>query len=187
MKKRYRIRKFSPLWFAIAVAIAVAVIAMMGLAFIPEEEEEPQLPQAEELTAEDAAAELPEEPDEVYFPLTDLQRDLVERVVAAEGRGECIEAQMAIAQTIRDRAITRGQTVDEVCSAPNQFAIPYMGDISEKTKDAVRFVFDDGDSVFEENVTHFYAWQLIDPPYWTESFTFLGEIGGTRFYGEKVK
>ena len=126
------------------------------------------------------------EPEEVepYFPLTDEERELVERVVAAEARGEKIETQMAVAQTIMDRCTTRGQTVTQVCTAPYQFADPYQGDISEKTQDAVRFVFDDGAKVFDK-VTHFYASHLIDPPYWTESKDFKGELNGVRFYADK--
>ena len=121
---------------------------------------------------------------EPYYPLTEDERDLVERVVAAEARGEKIETQMAVAQTILNRAETRGQTVTEVCTAAYQFAKPYQGEVSEKTQDAVRFVFDDGAKVFDK-VTHFYAHKLIDPPYWTESKEFKGEIGGVRFYADK--
>ena len=120
---------------------------------------------------------------EPYYPLTEDERDLVERVVAAEARGEKIETQMAVAQTILNRAETRGQTVTEVCTAAYQFAKPYHGEVSEKTQDAVRFVFDDGAKVFDK-VTHFYA-TWIDPPYWTESKEFKGEIGGVRFYADK--
>lgn len=126
------------------------------------------------------------EPEEVepYFPLTDEERELVERVVAAEARGEKIECQMAVAQTILDRVVTREQSITEVCAAPYQFADPYMGEISEKTQDAVRFVFDDGAKVFDK-VTHFYASHLIDPPYWTESKEFKGEINGVSFYADR--
>ena len=126
------------------------------------------------------------EPEEVepYYTLTAEERELVERVVAAEARGEKIETQMAVAQTILNRAETRGQTVTEVCTAAYQFAKPYQGEVSEKTQDAVRFVFDDGAKVFDK-VTHFYAHKLIDPPYWTESKEFKGEIGGVRFYADK--
>ena len=127
-----------------------------------------------------------EEPEEVepYFTLTDEERELVERVVAAEARGESIECQMAVAQTILDRAVSRGQSITEVCTAPYQFADPYQGDISEKTQDAVSLVFDNGAKVFDK-VTHFYASLLIDPPYWTESKEFKGEINGVRFYADR--
>lgn len=126
------------------------------------------------------------EPEEVepYFPLTAEERELVERVVAAEARGESIECQMAVAQTILDRAVSREQSITEVCTAPYQFADPYQGDISEKTQDAVFLVFDNGAKVFDK-VTHFYAHKFIDPPYWTESKEFKGEIGGVRFYADK--
>ena len=121
------------------------------------------------------------------YALSDEERDLVERVVAAEARGESIECQMAVAQTIKDRCLTRGQTVTEVCTAPYQFATPYQGEVSEKVQDAVRFTFDDGDSVLDFPTTHFYAWKLIDPPYWTADKDFRGQINGTRFYGDKEK
>ena len=126
------------------------------------------------------------EPEEVepYFTLSAEERELVERVVAAEARGEKIEVQMAVAQTIMDRCTSRGQTVTEVCTAPYQFADPYQGEVSEKTQDAVFLVFDNGAKVFDK-VTHFYAHKLIDPPYWTESKEFKGEIGGVRFYADK--
>lgn len=126
------------------------------------------------------------EPEEVepYFALTAEERELVERVVAAEARGEEIECQMAVAQTILDRAVSREQSITKVCTAPYQFADPYQGEVSEKTQDAVFLVFDNGVKVFDK-VTHFYAHKLIGPPYWTESKEFKGEIGGVRFYADK--
>ena len=126
------------------------------------------------------------EPEEVepYFALTTEERELVERVVAAEARGESIECQMAVAQTILDRAVSREQSITKVCTAPYQFADPYQGEVSEKTQDAVFLVFDNGAKVFDK-VTHFYAHKLIDPPYWAESKEFKGEIGGVRFYADK--
>lgn len=126
----------------------------------------------------------PEVIEEVYWLLTDEERDLVERVVAAEARGESIEGQMAVAQTIMDRCTTRNQSITEVCTAPAQFAEPYGGEISEKTQDAVSFVFDKGEMVFEL-VTHFYAWEEIELPYWTADKEFVGEIGGHRFYADR--
>ena len=126
------------------------------------------------------------EPEEVepYFLLTAEERELVERVVAAEARGESIECQMAVAQTILDRVVSREQSITEVCTAKYQFASPYQGEVSEKTQDAVFLVFDNGAKVFDK-VTHFYASHLIDPPYWTESKEFKGEINSVRFYADK--
>jgi hypothetical protein len=123
--------------------------------------------------------------DTAVFRLTDYERDLVERIVASEARGESLECQMAVAQTIKDRCYTREQTIVEVCLAPYQFAAPYEGEVSDMVKDAVRFTFDDGESVLEYPTTHFYAWKLIEPPYWTADKEFRGQIDGTRFYGDK--
>ena len=64
------------------------------------------------------------------------------------------------------------------------FGVYLIHDLSEKTQDAVFLVFDNGAKVFDK-VTHFYASHLIDPPYWTESKEFKGEIGGVRFYADK--
>lgn len=161
--------------------LSLVAVILLALIFstLPTGEAEVYIEPTEVIIPTDA------EPEDVepYFPLTDEERDLVERVVAAEARGEKIETQMAVAQTIMDRCTTRGQTITQVCTAPYQFAAPYQGEISEKTQDAVRFVFDDGAKVFDK-VTHFYA-TWIDPPYWTESKEFKGEINGVRFYADK--
>lgn len=161
----------------------LSIVSVILLCFIlfasPASEAEVYTEPTEMVIPTDAEPEIVE----LYYPLTEDERDLVERVVAAEARGEKIETQMAVAQTILNRAETRGQTVTEVCTAAYQFAKPYQGEVSEKTQDAVRFVFDDGAKVFDK-VTHFYA-TWIDPPYWTESKEFKGEIGGVRFYADK--
>lgn len=177
--KRYRIRKYSPLWFAKALSPLMIMLLLVGCMSAFGTEEAGELP-------EPTPIELPEvtEPvvlDEIYWPLTAEERDLVERVVAAEARGESIEGQMAVAQVIMDRAATRNQSITKVCTAPAQFAEPYQGEISEKTKDAVSFVFDKGEKVFEQ-ATHFYAWELIDAPYWTKDKEFVGRIEGHDFY-----
>ena len=162
----------------------LAIVAAIMLCFIlfpsPVGEAEIYIEPTEVVMPTDA------EPEEVepYFTLTAEERELVERVVAAEARGESIECQMAVAQTIIDRAVSREQSITEVCTAPYQFADPYQGEVSEKTQDAVFLVFDNGAKVFDK-VTHFYASRLIDPPYWAESKEFKGEINGVRFYADK--
>lgn len=162
----------------------LSIIAVIMLCFIlfpsPTSDAEVYIEPTEVVMPTDA------EPEEVepYFTLSAEERELVERVVAAEARGENIECQMAVAQTILDRAVSREQSITKVCTAPYQFAEPYQGEISEKTQDAVFLVFDTGAKVFDE-VTHFYAHKLIEPPYWTESKEFKGEIGGVRFYADK--
>ena len=166
---------------AIQVISMVSVILLCFILFSsPASEAEVYIEPTEVVIPTDA------EPEEVepYFALTTVERELVERVVAAEARGESIECQMAVAQTILDRATSRKQSITKVCTAPYQFADPYMGEISEKTQDAVFLVFDNGAKVFDK-VTHFYASHLIDPPYWTESKEFKGEINGISFYADR--
>ena len=162
--------------FAIAAAILLCFILFPS----PVSEAEGYIEHTEVVIPTDA------EPEgvEPYFALTAEERELVERVVAAEARGESIECQMAVAQTILDRAVSREQSITEVCTAPYQFATPYQGEVSEKTQDAVFLVFDNGAKIFDK-VTHFYASHLIDPPYWTESKEFKGEINGVSFYADR--
>jgi spore germination cell wall hydrolase CwlJ-like protein len=110
--------------------------------------------------------------------LSDAERDLVERVVAAEARGESIEGQAAVAQVIRDRAYTWDMTITEVCLAKGQFAKPYQGEISIKTWIAVSKVFDGGVSVLEVPTTHFAS----NNPYWAEGKVNRGSIGRHTFW-----
>lgn len=115
--------------------------------------------------------------------INETERDLIERVVAAEARGECFEGLCAVAQTIKDRGDSWGMSYTEVVSAPYQFAKPYNGEISDDVKQAVSCVFDQGYRVFDETTTHFYAWDQIAPPSWTKEKVYLGNIGGHAFYG----
>lgn len=185
--KKYYIRKNSIAWYAqkfwkpvTLLMIVGAIMLSMSLA-----EAKPIEPAEPIVIGEIVEDEIVYIEETAVFPLTDEERDLVERIVAAEARGESIECQMAVAQTIKDRCLTRGQTVTEVCTAPYQFATPYQGEVSEKVQDAVRFTFDNGDSVLDFPTTHFYAWKLIDEPYWTADKDFRGQIDGTRFYGDR--
>lgn len=114
--------------------------------------------------------------------LSDEERDLVERIVAGEARGESLECQMACAQAIRDRCLEWDKPVAEICTAKWQFCEPHQGKITDRTKDAVRFTFDYGIDTLEYPVTHFYAFKLIPAPDWTYEKELRGEIGDVRFY-----
>ena len=114
--------------------------------------------------------------------LTEEERDLVERIVAGEARGETLECQMACAQAIRDRCLEWDKPVTDICTAKWQFCEPYQGEISDRTKDAVKFTFDYGIDTLEYPVTHFYAFKLIPPPDWTYAKELRGEIDSVRFY-----
>ena len=117
--------------------------------------------------------------------LTVTERDLVERVVAAEARGENFQGQMAVAQVIRDRCRLWNKSVEEVLSEPNQFAAPYEGEISGTTEASVGLVFEGGHDIFDVPVTHFYAHDLIEEPEWAKEMFFIESIGGHSFYAER--
>lgn len=110
----------------------------------------------------------------------DIDLELIARVVAAEARGESLEGQMAVAQVIKDRSDLWGKTPEEVVLAPAQFADPYGGEVPEVTWSAVEKVFIDGEKVFAEPVTHFYAYEICSP-YWAETKICRGRIGGHEF------
>ena len=112
------------------------------------------------------------------YTLTAEERELIERVVSAEARGEDLQGQMAVAQTILDRSELWNMTVTEVLTAPDQYAKPYQGEISDATKLAVANVFDGGIRVFQEPVTHFYTGAT---PYWADEKVNRGSIGRHTF------
>ena len=112
------------------------------------------------------------------YTLTAEERELVERVVSAEARGEDLQGQMAVAQTILDRAELWNMTVTEVLTAPDQYATPYQGEIYDETKLAVANVFDGGLRVFQEPITHFYTGA---EPYWAIEKVNRGSIGVHTF------
>lgn len=93
------------------------------------------------------------------------ERELVTRVVAAEARGQGIDGMMAVAQVIKDRSELWGMTPTQVVMSPGQFASPYSGTLTSDIHHAVSQVFDEGATVFDEPVTHFYSGAT---PYWAE-------------------
>ena len=65
--------------------------------------------------------------------------DLLERVVAAEARGEEYDGQVAVAAVILNRykKYEGTRTIEQIIKSPNQFAKPYEGEISDSVKKAV--------------------------------------------------
>lgn len=65
--------------------------------------------------------------------------DLLERVVAAEARGEEYDGQVAVAAVILNRykKYEGTRTIEQIIKSPNQFASPYEGEISDSVKSAV--------------------------------------------------
>lgn len=116
--------------------------------------------------------------------LTDTERELVERVVAAEARGESYECMVGVAQTIRERSEHWGQSISKTVKYP-QYAKPYKGEISDDVRDAVSAVFDDGVRQFPEYTTHFHT-DSVDP-YWNEYKIKRGVVDNTIFWGVEIK
>ena len=118
----------------------------------------------------------------VRYPLTDAERDVVERVVMAEAGGESFEGQMLVAQCILNAAEKRG--VD-----PSEAVVLYSytksrPDPTQRVKDAVVAVFDRGETVVDEPILYFYNPALVTSDF-HESQIFVIEEGGHRFFAER--
>lgn len=118
----------------------------------------------------------------VRYPLTDAERDVVERVVMAEAGGESFEGQMLVAQCILNAAEKRGV-------APSEAVVLYSytksrPDPTQRVKDAVAAVFDRGETVVDEPILYFYNPALVTSDF-HESQIFVIEEGGHRFFAER--
>ena len=111
--------------------------------------------------------------------LTAAEREMIERVVAAEARGESFEGQAAVAEVIYNRCINRCLSVEEVIWADKQFAHPYGGEISQDTKEAVAAVFD-YELLSLDGAEYFHADYVL--PSWAEDMEKVCQIGGHIFY-----
>lgn len=111
--------------------------------------------------------------------LSDAEREMIERVVAAEARGESFEGQAAVAEVIYNRCINRGQSVEEVIWADKQFAHPYGGEISQDTREAVAAVFD-YELLNLGGAEYFHADYVT--PSWADDMQEVCRIGNHIFY-----
>lgn len=111
--------------------------------------------------------------------LSDAEREMIERVVAAEARGESFEGQAAVAEVIYNRCMNRGQSVEQVIWADKQFAYPYGGEISQDTKEAVAAVFD-YELLSLDGAEYFHADYVL--PSWAEDMEEVCRIGNHIFY-----
>jgi spore germination cell wall hydrolase CwlJ-like protein len=116
--------------------------------------------------------------------LTDKQRELVIRTLAAECRGEGLAGQLGCAQVMRDRSLNWDIPIDQILSAPYQFAKPFNGTITnrEQLELVVELVFDNGYGAFKEDTTHFYEATKCNPS-WASYKTQIAVIGNHRFMG----
>lgn len=128
-------------------------------------------------TAPAAEAAEPTEPA-VRYPLTDAERDVVERVVMAEAGGESFEGQVLVAQCILNAAEKRGVEPSEAV------VLKSRPDPTQRVKDAVAAVFDRGETVVDEPILYFYNPALVTSDF-HESQIFVIEEGGHRFFAER--
>ena len=161
------------------IILALLIInAIAGAALLNWLCQESKQPEAQEQAAIIIGEEVAQEEPPAGFYLEPEEREIVCRVVAAEARGEGLQGMMAVSQVIRDRAILWDMTPTEVVTAPDQFAAPYQGELTDDIYLAVANVFDGGMNVFEEPATHFYSGP---EPYWASSKESRGSIGNHRF------
>lgn len=116
------------------------------------------------------------------YPLSDAERDIIERVVMAEAGGESLEGKMLVAQCILTAAEKTGLLPSEVVVKYKYTA--RRPEPSQSTKDAVAAVFDRGELVTDEPVMYFYNPAIVESE-WHESQIFVIEVGGHRFFAER--
>lgn len=120
----------------------------------------------------------------VRFYLSASERDTVERVVMAESGGESFEGQMLVAQCILNAAEKEGVQ-------PSEAVVIYSytsnrPDPTQSVKDAVAAVFDRGEVAIDAPVMYFYNPALVTSD-WHESQIFVAEVGGHRFFAERIR
>lgn len=128
------------------------------------------------------------------FKLTASERNYIERVVAAEARGEkygkvtgewgtTYDGMVVVAQTIYDRAVySKGwkNTPYGVASRSGHFASPYKGKVSKEVKAAVSAVFDYGYRAYKEPIHYFCTRNCY--PDWIKSVKYIDTIGNHKLY-----
>lgn len=117
--------------------------------------------------------------DRPRYNLSDMERDLVERVVMAESGGESYEGQMLVAQCILNACeidgIRPAETIRKYAYAKGR---PKP---SESVIRAVSAVFDRGEQVTDEPIVYFYAPAMVKSKF-HERQRFICEVGGHRFF-----
>ena len=158
---------------AVVAAVAAAGGLMAGIALASDKPSYQHVDNNKMFFAADHDAEVGK------MILTAAEREMIERVVAAEARGESFEGQAAVAEVIYNRCINRGQSVEQVIWADKQFAYPYGGEISQDTKEAVAAVFD-YELLNLDGAEYFHADYVT--PSWAEDFEEVCRIGNHIFY-----
>ena len=120
--------------------------------------------------------------DRPRYNLTEMERDLVERVVMAESGGESYKGQMLVAQCILNACILDNMRPAE---AIRKYAYAKSRpEPSESVKQAVSAVFDKGEQVTDEPIVYFYAPKIVKSEF-HESQRFVLAEGNHKFFAER--
>lgn len=121
---------------------------------------------------------------DVNYSPAPVVSEYVERVVAAESRGESLLGQMAVAQCIRATAAATGQTPEQVVKVPNQYAQPVSAsEVTESVKLACYRVFYLGENAVEDNIRYFYSTANGFYSSWHENnLEYVCTIGNHKFF-----
>lgn len=117
--------------------------------------------------------------DRPRYNLSDMERDLVERVVMAESGGESYEGQMLVAQCILNAC-----EIDGIRPAETIRKYAYAKGRPKPTDSVIRVVsavFDRGEQVTDEPIVYFYAPAMVKSKF-HERQRFICEVGGHRFF-----
>lgn len=178
MTKVYDMIRAFLLTALITIAVALCIVERELVPVHIEADDPADRPMTEDVKEMESSVEI----FTPYYPLSDEDRDLVERVVTAESVGQPFEGQMAVAQCILNTAIARDETPGEVVTAPLQYASPAdPGRVTESVREAVAFVFDHGRVVTEEPIRYFYAPALCESA-WHESLEHVVTIADHKFF-----
>lgn len=144
--------------------MALSCLLIFNVLIIQELKERAETPVIQTVTVTDI--QVVKSKEKWAYPLTEEEQELIFQIVAGEARGEDDICCVLVAESIRDRAITRDQSINRVCTAPNQYCPPYTGAVDDKTKEkinrAIEVVFKDGFRYYDGDIIHFHD-TSVDP------------------------
>ena len=115
---------------------------------------------------------------EPRYKLTGEERTEIERVIMAEAGGEPREGIIAVAQCILNAA--ENSNISPVEAVKKYGYTSIRKEPNEAVREAVKAVFDNGETVTNEPILYFYATYIYSA--WHESQEFVIEIGNHRFF-----
>lgn len=117
--------------------------------------------------------------DKAENRLTDAEINLIAGVVMAEAANQGYEGQVAVCEVIKNRSEMWGKTIEEVLTAPKQFAAPSNAAPTSSVLEAIDAVFHQGYSVLNAPATHFHSGP---EPYWTANKELVAVIKDHKFW-----